>query len=70
MTQIELAYAFSLLGDGNSAVAMLKATFRDPSAFGFQSVATLRAEPRWDSLRSNPGFQALLTASADSQKPQ
>jgi len=70
MTQIELAYAFSLLGDGNSAVAMLKATFRDPSAFGFQSVATLRAEPRWDSLRSNPGFQALLTASADSQRPQ
>ena len=48
MTQNELAYAHSPIGDGNRAIALLKATFRDPTAFGFQSVAVLRAESRWD----------------------
>jgi hypothetical protein len=69
MTEIELAYAYGRLGDQSGAIAMLRRTFNDPHHFAFQTAATLRAEPRWDPLRSNPGFQALLTVSAEAQKP-
>jgi hypothetical protein len=65
VTQIELAYAYTLMGEGHSAIALLKATFSHADAFAFQTTATLQAEPRWDSLRGDPGFRRLLAASAE-----
>ena len=55
----DLAYVYTLLGDRANAMAQLEMLLSEPSDW---SSALIKLDPRWDSLRSDPAFQALLTA--------
>jgi TolB-like protein/Flp pilus assembly protein TadD len=54
---IDLAHVYVLLGEPDEAIAQLDVLLSNP---GWISVAWLEADPRWEPLRSNPGFRALL----------
>jgi tetratricopeptide (TPR) repeat protein len=57
----DLARALVMIGDQDAAIAQLDAllALNNLSVFDF-SATMLRIDPRWDSLRRNPKFQALL----------
>jgi len=57
--QEDMAYVELLVGDHDAAVARLAHLLTIPSDV---SVPMLRADPMWDPLRGNPGFQRLLSA--------
>jgi non-specific serine/threonine protein kinase len=53
----DLARVHAMLGDQNEAIEGLEFLLSRPSELSTQ---LLRLDPRWDPLRSNPRFQALL----------
>ncbi|HEY5415193.1 MAG TPA: protein kinase [Gemmatimonadaceae bacterium] len=57
--QEDMAYVELLVGDHDAAIKRLAHLLTIPSEL---SVPFLRADPMWDSLRSNPGFQKLVAA--------
>jgi serine/threonine-protein kinase len=52
-----LAVVYGMLGEADSAVKQLRTLLSIPSGI---SVPWLRADPTWDPIRGDPGFQALL----------
>jgi hypothetical protein len=52
-----LALVYAMLGEADSAVKQLRFLLTVPS---WISVPGLRADPTWDPIRRDPGFQALL----------
>ena len=52
-----LAVVYVMLGEADSAVQQLRVLLSVPS---WISVPGLRADPTWDPIRRDPGFQALL----------
>jgi len=52
----EMATARAVLGDKDAAIAYLNAAYRERSA----CIPDLKTDPRLDSLRSDPRFQALM----------
>jgi hypothetical protein len=46
-----------MVGDQESAIEQLQVVLSVPSIY---SPAFIELDPRWDTLRSNPGFQALV----------
>jgi TolB-like protein/Flp pilus assembly protein TadD/tRNA A-37 threonylcarbamoyl transferase component Bud32 len=52
-----LAVVYATLGEGDLAVKQLRVLLAVPS---WISVPWLRADPTWDPIRRDPGFQALL----------
>jgi serine/threonine-protein kinase len=52
-----LAVVYATLGEADSAVKQLEVLLSVPS---WISVPLLRADPTWDAVRRDPGFQALL----------
>jgi TolB-like protein/Flp pilus assembly protein TadD len=52
-----LAVVYAMLGEADSAVKQLRFLLTVPS---WISVPGLRADPTWDPIRRDPGFQALL----------
>jgi tetratricopeptide (TPR) repeat protein len=52
-----LAVVYAMLGEADSAVKQLRFLLTVPS---WISVPGLRADPTWDTIRRDPGFQALL----------
>ena len=57
--QEDLAYVETIVGEHDTAIKRLAYLLTIPSEL---SVPFLRADPMWDPLRGNPGFQKLLTA--------
>ncbi len=55
---IDLAHIYTLLGEKEHALAQLEFLLSHP---GWISAPWLQADPRFESLRGNPRFQALLT---------
>jgi len=53
----DLAVVYAMLGRSDEALAALE---RLLAGSGELTVNLLKLDPRWDPLRSNPGFQALL----------
>ena len=53
----DLALILTMLGSGEAAIRQLEVLLSHPS---FISVPLLRLDPRWDPLRKNPRFEALL----------
>jgi predicted Zn-dependent protease len=54
----DLARVLAMIGNQNEAIDELDFLLSHPSEM---STPLLRLDPRWDPLRSNPRFQALLT---------
>jgi serine/threonine-protein kinase len=54
---IDLAHIYTILGDHDSALERLEYLLDNPS---WISAPFLRMDPRWDPLREDPSFQALL----------
>jgi len=54
---IDLAHIFTILGDNEAALERLEYLLSNPS---WISSPFLRMDPRWDPLRGDPRFQALL----------
>ena len=52
-----LAVVYATLGEADSAVKQLRMLLSVPS---WISVPGLRADPTWDPIRRDPGFQALV----------
>jgi serine/threonine-protein kinase len=52
-----LAVVYATLGEADSAVKQLRVLLSVPSGI---SVPLLRADPTWDPVRHDPGFQALI----------
>jgi hypothetical protein len=59
--QEDFAFVETLVGETDSAVKRLGYLLSIPSDV---SVNLLRADPMWDPLRGNPGFQRLVAAPA------
>ena len=57
--QQDFAFVETLVGDHDAAVKRLAYLLTIPMDL---SVPYLRADPMWDSLRSNPSFQTLVGA--------
>jgi serine/threonine-protein kinase len=57
-----LAVAYATLGEADSAVKQLRFLLSVPS---WISQPWLRADPTWDPIRRDPGFQALLASPQD-----
>ena len=57
--QEDLAYVETLVGEHDAAIKRLAYLLTIPSEL---SLAFLRADPMWDPLRGNPGFQKLVAA--------
>ena len=58
-----LAVVYATLGEADSAVKQLRTLLSIPSGI---SVPWLRADPTWDPVRRDPGFQALRRSSKES----
>jgi eukaryotic-like serine/threonine-protein kinase len=56
------AMIFARAGDANAALEEIEAILRGPGGI---SVHTLRLDPRWDPIRDNPRFKALLVKYAN-----
>ena len=54
------AHVYAAVGDRDATIAELPALLAVPSEI---SVPALRTDPDWDSLRTHPRFQRLLTES-------
>ena len=54
---VDLATVYVMVGDFDAALEQLEWLLDNPSSI---TVGRLRAEPRWDPLRDDPRFQALL----------
>jgi len=54
---LDLALIYALLGDTGDAVAQLEILLSRP---GWMSAPYIRMDPRWQSLRGRPAFEALL----------
>ena len=54
-----LAHIYALVGEKQRAIAELKHLLSVPGGLSL-SIAMMRVDPTWDSLRDDPGFQALL----------
>jgi serine/threonine-protein kinase len=54
---IDLAHIYAILGDNDAALERLEHVISEPS---FLSAEYVRMDPRWDPLRDDPRFQALL----------
>jgi serine/threonine protein kinase/tetratricopeptide (TPR) repeat protein len=54
---IDLAHIYTILGDNEAALERLEYLLSNPS---YLSSPFLRIDPRWDPLREDPRFQALL----------
>ena len=54
-----LAVVYATVGEADSAVTQLRMLLSIPSGI---SVAWLRADPTWDPVRRDPGFQALVAS--------
>ncbi|MEW5900083.1 MAG: protein kinase [Acidobacteriota bacterium] len=54
---IDMAHIYTLLGETEKAVAELEPLLSRP---GWMSMPWIRMDPRWDPLRGNPRFEALL----------
>jgi hypothetical protein len=54
---IDLAHIYMLLGEPEKAVPVLESLLSRPS---WISVPWLKMDPRWNPLRGNPRFEALL----------
>jgi TolB-like protein/DNA-binding winged helix-turn-helix (wHTH) protein len=52
----DVALALTMIGDYDAALSELEALLRQPAFF---TVQTLRLDPRWDPLRSDPRYHAL-----------
>ncbi len=55
---IDLAEIYALLGDADGACPLLDHSLATPNGTTIQK---LKLEPTWDTLRSDPRFQHLLT---------
>ena len=53
-----VAEVYAILGDNDRAIEILAGLLSRPSAVTVQG---LKINPTWDSLRNDPGFQALLS---------
>ena len=53
----DLAWIYAIVGEKEAAIEQLAYLLSIPCDF---SVPLLRIDPRWDSLRDHPGFEALL----------
>lgn len=53
----ELANIYTLLGDEDAALDQIEALLSIPCYF---SIAMLRADPAWDSLRDHPRYAEIL----------
>jgi serine/threonine-protein kinase len=62
-----LAVVYGTLGEADSAVKELRTLLAIPSGI---SVALLRADPTWDPIRRDPGFQALVATPAAPPGPR
>jgi len=58
-----LAETYALLGQARPAVGLLRQLLAMPAGM-FVSLPLLRTDPRWDPIRSDPDFQALLSERA------
>ena len=63
-----LAETYARLGEAKPAVELLRQLLDMPSGM-FVSVPLLRQDPRWDPIRLDPGFQALLADKGGSISP-
>jgi tetratricopeptide (TPR) repeat protein len=54
---IDLAHIYAIVGDVGAALKQVEYLLSNP---GWMSVPFLEMDPRWNSLRENPAFQALL----------
>ncbi|MBD3869785.1 MAG: tetratricopeptide repeat protein, partial [Acidobacteria bacterium] len=54
---IDLAHIYTILGDNDAALERLEYLLDNPS---YLSAPFLRMDPRWDPVRDDPRFQALL----------
>jgi tetratricopeptide (TPR) repeat protein len=62
-----LAVVYATLGEADSAVKQLRTLLSIPSGV---SVPWLRADPTWDPVRRDPGFQALVATPAAPRGPR
>ena len=53
---VESARIYGILGDADRAIPLIERSLAIPS---FQHRPTLRLDPKWDSIRSDPRFQKL-----------
>jgi len=54
---VDLAHIYTILGDNEAALEQLEHLLANPS---YLSAPFLRMDPRWDPLKDDPRFQALL----------
>jgi len=54
---VDSATIYGMLGDADLAVPLIERSLAIPS---FQHRPTLRLDPKWDSIRSDPRFQELI----------
>jgi len=63
-----MAETYAQLGEADTAVALLRRLLDMPAGM-FVSVSLLRHDPRWDPIRSDPRFIALLAEYKNGQVP-
>ena len=62
-----LAVVYATVGEADSTVKVLRTLLSIPSGI---SVPWLRADPTWDPIRRDPGFQALVATPAAPSGPR
>jgi TolB-like protein len=63
-----LAHIYAVVGEKDQAIAELKKLLAVPAGLSL-SLAMLRVDPTWDSLRDDPRFKALLKDEAHAEAP-